>query len=129
MNLVPATSIGDGTAVRLPFGELAGGPWAAALGRFPVGTPVLLGLRPHDLQPAEGMAHGPRFDTRVHLTEPLGDVTVLDLEARRANAADGAARGTGIALPRGRSGRNRGGSRAKPSVHDGHRDGSSLAFS
>ena len=42
---------------------------------------MLLGLRPHDLQPAEGMAHGPRFATRVHLTEPLGDVTVLDLEA------------------------------------------------
>ena len=81
MNLVPATSVGDGSAVRLPFGEVAGGPWAAALRRFPVGTPVLLGVRPHDLRPAEGAAHGPRFATRVHLTEPLGDVTVLDLEA------------------------------------------------
>lgn len=81
MNLVPATSVGDGTTVRLPFGELSGGPWATALARFPVGTPVLVGMRPHDLQPADGFAHGPRFTTRVHLTEPLGDVTVLDLEA------------------------------------------------
>src|SRR6185312_4449827 len=81
MNLVPATSIGDGTVIRLPFGEVAGGPWAAALRMFPSGTPLLLGIRPHDLRPAEGAAAGPRFATRVHLTEPLGDVTVLDLDA------------------------------------------------
>lgn len=81
MNLVPAESAGDGSRVRLPFAEVAGGPWAGALRRFPVGTPLLFGFRPHDLAPAEGDARGPRFGAKVHLTEPLGDVTVLDLAA------------------------------------------------
>jgi multiple sugar transport system ATP-binding protein len=81
MNLVEARSAGDGGRVRLPFGEVAGGPWAEALRRFPAGTPLLFGFRPHDLAPAGGDARGPRFGTRVHLTEPLGDVTVLDLAA------------------------------------------------
>jgi multiple sugar transport system ATP-binding protein len=85
MNLLPAESGGeDGARVRLPFAEVAGGPWAAALRRLPAGTPLLFGFRPHDLAPATGDARGPRFDARVELTEPLGDVTVLDLEARGA---------------------------------------------
>ena len=54
MNLVPATSAGDGGSVRLPFGEVAGGPWAAALQRFPSARELLFGVRPHDVQPAEG---------------------------------------------------------------------------
>jgi multiple sugar transport system ATP-binding protein len=78
MNLLPATS--DGGAIRLTFGEVAGGPWASALGAFPSGTALLFGFRPHDVRPAEGDARGPRFPARVHLTEPLGDITVLDLE-------------------------------------------------
>jgi multiple sugar transport system ATP-binding protein len=84
MNLLPGASAGDGGAVRLPFAELAGGPWAAALRAFPVGTPVLFGFRPYDVRPAGdgAAAAGPRFPARVHLTEPLGDVTVLDMEAR-----------------------------------------------
>jgi multiple sugar transport system ATP-binding protein len=81
MNLVEARSAGDGSRVRLPFAEVAGGPWAGALRQFPTGTPLLFGFRPHDLAPALGHAHGPRFAARVALTEPLGDVTVLDLEA------------------------------------------------
>jgi multiple sugar transport system ATP-binding protein len=85
MNLVAAESAGDdGSRVRLPFAEVAGGPWAEALRRFPVGTPLLFGFRPHDLAPAQGDARGPRFGARVHLTEPLGDVTVLDLAAQGA---------------------------------------------
>src|SRR3954453_2065772 len=82
INLIPATSVGDGAEVRLPFAEVAGGPWGDALRRFPVGTQLLFGLRPHDLRPAEGEAYGPRFPAQVHLPEPLGDVTVLDLQAQ-----------------------------------------------
>jgi multiple sugar transport system ATP-binding protein len=82
MNLVPATSTGDGASIRLPFAEVAGGPWAEALRRFPVGTQLLFGVRPHDLAPALGNSHRPRFQARVRLTEPLGDVTILDLEAQ-----------------------------------------------
>jgi multiple sugar transport system ATP-binding protein len=85
MNLLEGRTVGDGARVRLPFAEIGGGPWAGALRQFPDGTPILLGFRPHDLAPAEGPhAHGPRFPARVHLTEPLGDVTVLDLEAQGA---------------------------------------------
>lgn len=79
MNLVEGRSAGDGSRVRLPFGEIEGGPWTGALRRFPVGTPLLFGFRPHDVTPAQDPALGPRFGAKVHLTEPLGDVTVLDL--------------------------------------------------
>ena len=96
---IPATSVGDGAEVRLPFAEVAGGPWGDALRRFPVGTQLLFGLRPHDLRPAEGEAHGPRFPAQVHLTEPLGDVTVLDLEAQGQVLAHGAAGRAGAGLP------------------------------
>ncbi len=84
MNLVPATrrDAGSGEAVlSLPFGELGGGPWARALAGFPPASELLFGFRPHDVVPAEGGANGPTFRARVHLTEPLGDITVLDLEA------------------------------------------------
>src|SRR3954451_24762549 len=83
-NLLPAASAGDGGAVRLPFAEVAEGPWAGALRAFPVGTPLIFGFRPHDVRPAVGAPRGPRFPARVHLTEPLGDVTVLDLDAQGA---------------------------------------------
>ncbi|HMR32209.1 MAG TPA: ABC transporter ATP-binding protein [Geminicoccaceae bacterium] len=79
MNLVEGVSSGDGGRVRLPFGEVASGPWTQALRAFPVGTRVLMGIRPHDVQPASGEARGPRLGSRIHLTEPLGDVTLLDL--------------------------------------------------
>jgi multiple sugar transport system ATP-binding protein len=81
MNLVEGVSSGDGSWVRLPFAEVAGGPWAAALSAFPVGTRVLMGLRPHDVQPAADGAGGPRIASQIHLTEPLGDITLLDLIA------------------------------------------------
>jgi multiple sugar transport system ATP-binding protein len=86
MNLVPAASAAGGEGLRLPFAEVAGGPWAPALRGFPAGTDLLFGFRPHDVRPAggEGSAYGPRFKARVHLTEPLGDVTVLDMEAQGA---------------------------------------------
>ncbi|MBX6321355.1 MAG: ABC transporter ATP-binding protein [Rhodospirillaceae bacterium] len=83
MNLVPATrraEAGGETVLHLPFGELRGGPWARALADFPDGD-LIFGFRPHDVIPAEPGTAGPTFRARVHLTEPLGDITVLDLEA------------------------------------------------
>jgi len=82
MNLVPAKRRGNGAAsVALPFLDVAGGPWAPALGAFPGGADLLFGFRPSDIRPADRDGDGPRFPARVHLTEPLGDITVLDLEA------------------------------------------------
>jgi multiple sugar transport system ATP-binding protein len=81
MNLVPGTLRDGGRTVALPFLDVTGGPWARALAGFPAGAPLWLGFRPHDVAPATDAARGARFRARVHLTEPLGDVTVLDLGA------------------------------------------------
>jgi multiple sugar transport system ATP-binding protein len=80
MNLVPGRvrARRSGLVVELPFGELDAGRWQPQLAS---GAEVLLGIRPHDLHPARAQSLGPRFPAAVHLTEPLGDVTVIDLEA------------------------------------------------
>jgi multiple sugar transport system ATP-binding protein len=80
MNVLPAVRAGR-RGVALPFLEIADGPWAPALERVAAGPPLWFGIRPHDLSPAADTAAGPRFRATVHLTEPLGDVTVLDLTA------------------------------------------------
>ena len=79
MNLAPAAR-GDGATVATSFADVAGGPWTAPLTDLARGAELLLGFRPNDLRPAGGEARGPRFPARVHLTEPLGDVTVVDLD-------------------------------------------------
>ena len=79
MNLAPAER-GDGPSVATPFADLSGGPWAEPLAALSPGAELLLGFRPNDIRPAGGEPRGPRFPARVHLTEPLGDVTVLDLD-------------------------------------------------
>jgi multiple sugar transport system ATP-binding protein len=83
MNLVPGLRGEDATGpfVELPFGRFAGGPWAGPLGQLPQGAEITLGFRPHDIRPANGAGEGPRVEVSVHLTEPLGDITVLDLAA------------------------------------------------
>jgi multiple sugar transport system ATP-binding protein len=83
MNLVPGRVKGgaDGPVIALPFADVDGSRWRDLQG----GADVLFGIRPHDLVPAAGLAGdlggGPGFRARVHLTEPLGDMTVIDVEA------------------------------------------------
>ena len=84
MNLLPAVLADGGRAVALSFLDVGGGPWASALARFPIGTELWFGVRPHDIAPTADDAAGPRFRATVRLTEPLGDVTVLDLTAGNA---------------------------------------------
>jgi multiple sugar transport system ATP-binding protein len=83
MNLVPGTlrQAGGGPAIALPFMDLDAARWSGVLLDWPAGSELLLGIRPQDLVPADGEPRGPSFEAGVHLTEPLGDVTVLDLEA------------------------------------------------
>jgi multiple sugar transport system ATP-binding protein len=79
MNLVPATAkpgTDGGPVIAMPFADIDGGAWST-----PTGSELLVGLRPHDLTPVPAGAGQPSFPARVHLTEPLGDVTVLDIEA------------------------------------------------
>jgi multiple sugar transport system ATP-binding protein len=80
MNLLPGTvrARAAGPVVALPFGEIDASRWGAAV--VP-GAEVMLGIRPHDLAPAGRRGDGLRFPATVHLTEPLGDVTVIDVEA------------------------------------------------
>lgn len=83
MNLVPGVRRGadPAAAIELPFAQVADGPWTGALQRFADGAELTFGIRPTDIAPAAGDAHGPRFAAEVHLTEPLGDITILDLIA------------------------------------------------
>jgi multiple sugar transport system ATP-binding protein len=80
MNLIEAeirSSDAGEPVVALPFGEVG-----AARFRNRAAGPVLFGVRPHDLAPAHrAPSDSKAFPAKVHLTEPLGDVTVLDVEA------------------------------------------------
>jgi multiple sugar transport system ATP-binding protein len=80
MNLLPGIvrAGAAGAVIELPFGEVDAARWHNAVAP---GTQVMFGIRPHDLAPARTEQNGPRFAATVHLTEPLGDVTVLDVEA------------------------------------------------
>jgi multiple sugar transport system ATP-binding protein len=83
INLVPATLRQDasGPVIELPFAGIDGRPWQAALREFPPGTGLRAGIRPQAIWPRNGRAAGPAFPARVFLTEPLGDVTILDIVA------------------------------------------------
>jgi multiple sugar transport system ATP-binding protein len=80
MNLLPGTvrTRAAGTVIELPFGEVDAARWRDAVAP---GAEVMFGIRPHDLAPAGALQGGACFAATVHLTEPLGDVTVLDVEA------------------------------------------------
>ncbi len=80
MNLLPGTvrTRAAGTVIELPFGEFDAARWRDAVSP---GARVMFGIRPHDLAPADALQNDPCFAATVHLTEPLGDVTVLDIEA------------------------------------------------
>lgn len=49
------------------------------------GQPITLGLRPNDIHLASDAHEGAlKFPGKIHLTEPLGDVTILDVQAKDA---------------------------------------------
>ncbi|MGI9436606.1 MAG: ABC transporter ATP-binding protein [Geminicoccaceae bacterium] len=80
MNLIEgrmSADAGGEPVITLPFGEVDGSRWRnLATGE------VLFGIRPHDLQPVnDSTGHTGPFPAKVRLTEPLGDVTVLDVDA------------------------------------------------
>jgi ABC-type sugar transport system ATPase subunit len=74
INFIEGRITRGGASVELPFGRLPlGGPRRAA----PAGK-VIVGMRPTDikLEKNKGIA------ARVHMLEPLGDITVVDIDAR-----------------------------------------------
>lgn len=70
-----------GLSIELPFAGLDASSWQGALGDFPSGAELRVGIRPQAIWPRNGRDGGPRFAARVFLTEPLGDVTILDIVA------------------------------------------------
>lgn len=79
INLMPGRiQLRGGTRMlELPFGEIDLSGMGADLD---AGASVLAGVRPHDINLAPGQ--GPVFQGAVRLIEPLGDITVLDLDLR-----------------------------------------------
>ena len=76
MNMVKATVRSDRESVDTPLGALGLG---RSLGSATAGEAALVGIRPSDLRPAAtGEAAVP---STVHLIEPLGDVTVVSVDA------------------------------------------------
>jgi len=85
MNLIEAERKGSDNdpVVAASFGNFSGGEWAESLASFVVGEPLVFGIRPHEIVPVKEPSEfeGPTFDAKIHLTEPLGDVVILDLIA------------------------------------------------
>lgn len=74
INLLDATSAGAGQ-LSLPFLDRpVDAPGIAG------GQPLVVGLRPHDIGLAKDGAEA--IPAKIHLTEPLGDVTIIDIRAR-----------------------------------------------
>ncbi len=77
INFFSATAATDGQ-INLPFLEAQ----LPAPG-VQSGQPVTLGLRPHDISlVGEGPERSAGFRANIKLTEPLGDVTVIDVNAK-----------------------------------------------
>jgi multiple sugar transport system ATP-binding protein len=86
MNLVPGTlrRDGNGARIELPFASIDATRLPSSTESFAPGTEFLLGIRPHDLRLGTDGAGGVAFKAEIHLSEPQGDITILDLDAAGA---------------------------------------------
>ena len=87
INLIAATlkDVAGKRTLELPFIDIDAAPWATSLSGFPIGSKLMVGIRPQAISPevkGTQTAAGLRFQARVFLTEPLGDLTILDIVAR-----------------------------------------------
>src|SRR5271157_89827 len=86
INLVTATlkDVAGRRTLGLPFVDVDAAPWTASLREFASGASFIVGVRPQAIEPVGCTADpsfGPPFPAHVFLTEPLGDVTILDIVA------------------------------------------------
>ena len=82
INLVKGTLKPGGNAgptIELPFMELDGNHWREGLQALDAGTELLVGIRPHDLTLVDDGGDG--VAATIEITEPQGDITILDLKA------------------------------------------------
>ena len=78
MNIIQAKRGADST-IELPFGAMPVSEqtgWAKAAAEASAGEQFLLGVRPFDLK----VNHASDYSGVVHLIEPLGDLTVVDIQ-------------------------------------------------
>ncbi len=85
INLIPGKISSDANSklLQVPFGDIDLS--SAGIGsNLSQGDEVTLGIRPHDLHVSDLNAdsNGANYDVsgKIHLTEPLGDVTILDID-------------------------------------------------
>ena len=83
MNLIPGTvrRNGDGPSLELPFLQVPEADLRNSLAPFEAGTELLFGLHPQDLKLATNGETEASFDAEIAITEPQGDITILDLKA------------------------------------------------
>ena len=85
MNLIPGVlrRNGGGPSLKLPFLNVQAAEWRNPLAAFEAGTEFFFGVRPQDLKLAgsgdTGDA-GDAFIAEIAITEPQGDITILDLK-------------------------------------------------
>ena len=82
MNLIPSTlrRNGAGPRLELPFLDVAADALQTSLTDFGADTEFLFGVRPHDLKLAGDGAPTDIFDGEIEITEPQGDITILDVK-------------------------------------------------
>ena len=90
INMIQATlkDVGGNRTLQLPFADIDAAQWKASLAEFQAGTKFTVGVRPQAITPvvdAGAIVPGPSFSARVFLTEPLGDLTILDIVAGADN--------------------------------------------
>jgi multiple sugar transport system ATP-binding protein len=86
INLIAATltDVGGNRTLQLPFVDIDAAPWETCLSQYPSGARFMVGVRPQAIAPvanAGEIAPAAGFRVRVFLTEPLGDVTILNIVA------------------------------------------------
>jgi multiple sugar transport system ATP-binding protein len=84
MNIIAARRGREGGLIELPFGEIRADTgktaWAGDAAAASPGTDFLFGVRPFDVRVAQGSG----YSGEVRLIEPLGDLTIVDLDAAGA---------------------------------------------
>jgi multiple sugar transport system ATP-binding protein len=84
MNIIAARRGREGALIELPFGEIRADTgktaWAGDAAAASPGTDFLFGVRPFDVRVAQGSG----YSGEVRLIEPLGDLTIVDLDAAGA---------------------------------------------
>ena len=107
MNLLETTASAGGGSLETPFG-----PMITRHRDIPTDEPIVMGIRPSDIKLARNGE--PHIPAKVSLVEPLGDLTIVSLNAGESHLrmvlseADAA----GVRSGQGPAGRHRAGMRA-----------------